>query len=133
MFMPFTAQHGGTARHENLFQERRSDTKVGSNINATPIFRSCQSIHELGPNLANQKALQPGPDQEQAEKRQNAAGTYENAEKDDNHLSVMNYNPTRDRIDSGIAGRKLPARAVMQVYDDLDVSPMVFGQISPYF
>ncbi len=123
MFMPFTAQYGGTVRHENLFQERRSDTKVGSNINTIPIFRSCQSIHGLGPNLANQKNLQPGADREQAEKLQNAAAT---SEKDDNLLSVMNYNPTRDRIDSGIAGRQLPARAVMQVNDDLDVSSMAF-------
>jgi len=79
-------------------------------MNMIPIARSVQSIHGIGPNLANQKALQPAADREQVEYRRNA----QMSDKDNNHLSSLNHNPASNRVDSGKAVRQFPARAVMQ-------------------
>ena len=114
MFMPFSAaaQGGGhgTASHGISYQERSSGTMAGSHMNMIPIARSVQSIHGIGPNLANQKALQPAADREQAEYRRNA----QISDKDNYHLSSLNHNPASNRVDTGKA-RQFPARAVMQV------------------
>jgi hypothetical protein len=82
-------------------------------MNMVPIARSVQSIHGIGPNVANQKALQPGADREQAEYRRN----NQMPDKDNHHLSSLNHNPASNRLESGKPGRLFPARAVMQVED----------------
>ena len=108
--MPYSAQGGGhAASHGISYQERSSGTIAGSHMNMISVARSVQSIHGIGPNLANQKALQP--DREQAEYRRNA----QIPDKDNHHLSSLNHNPASNRIDSGKAVRQFPARAVMQV------------------
>ncbi len=80
-------------------------------MNMIPIARSVQSIHGIGPNSANQKALQPGADREQSDYRR----ITQMPDKDNHHLSGLNHNPASNRVDSGKAVRQFPARAVMQV------------------